>query len=243
MVAGVATGYTYIPSKRGGLLLSGLPTLLIVLCASALFLASLLTIFDHYDKRPNEATYVAIRKACLKGALYLFIAAPFVELAHRLLPLWGVDLLPDVHGLAENSTFYSPRLGALTHHLDPILGNALAIGLLAAATGGLGLLINKYSTTSRRIATALVGVSMLALSVLMLAGFTKDFLTGEVKAGRRHNRYVIKAEEEPAKFNAILLTNFVLGGTLFTGSAFSLLVVATRPDRQSSQKHKSVNKK
>lgn len=70
MSAGLATGYTYVPGKRGGFLLSGLPTLLLIICASALFLASLLTIIDHFDQRPNEATYTATRRWCLRVALY-----------------------------------------------------------------------------------------------------------------------------------------------------------------------------
>ncbi len=224
MCAGLATGHTFIPGKRGGFLLSGLPTLFIVLAASALFLASLLTIVDHYDKRPNEATYAATRKACLKAALYLFIAGPFVELVHRL---WGVDVFPEVHGLAESYTFYTPKLQALTRYVDPILNNVVAIGLLSLATGALGMLIDKSSSKLRRIGGLLIGISMLGLSILMLASYARDFFMGEVKAGRR---LVVQAEQEPAKFNAILLTHFMLGGILFTASAFILLTAATGRD-------------
>ena len=235
MSAGLATGYTYIPGKRGGFLLSGLPTLLLIICASALFLASLLTIIDHYDKRPNEATYTATRRGCLRVALYLFIAAPFIEFAHRLLLLRDIDVLPKVHGFAENYSLYSPKLRALSHHLNPILDNGIAIAFLAVTTGGLGLLVNKYSSNWKRLATLLLAVSVLSLSVLSLASSTRDFFTGEVKAGRRYNRYVVKAEQEPAKFNAILLTHFMLGGVLFTGGSFSLFTLAIRRERTSHQ--------
>jgi hypothetical protein len=227
MSAGLATGHTYIPGKRGGFLLSGLPTLFIVFSASALFLASLLTIVDHYDKRPNEATYAATRGSCLKAALYSFIAAPFIELVDRLFLLRDVHVFPEVHGLAENYTFYTPKLQALTRYVDPILDNVLAIGLLSLATGALAKLIHKYSSNLNRVVGLLIGLSMLGLSVLMLASDARDFFMGEVKAGRR---YVVQAEQEPAKFNAVLLAHFMLGGILFTASAFMLVGVATGRD-------------
>jgi hypothetical protein len=220
MCAGLATGYTYLPGRRGGILLSGIPTLFVVVAASSLFLAALLTIVDHYDRRPNEASYTLTRRTCLRAALYLFIAAPFAELAHRLLVLNGIDVLPNVHGLAENYTFYSPELLPLTRYLDPVTNNAPLIGVLSFATGGVGLLIDKYSSNLKRVAMLLISVSMLGVSVFGIAGSARNFLTGEVHAGRRSDKYIVKAEQEPAKFNAILLTRFALGGMLFTASAF-----------------------
>ncbi len=229
MCGGLATGYTYLPGKRGGLLLSGIPTLFIVAAASALFLAALLTIVDHYDRRPNEASYAFTRKTYRRAALYLFIAAPFAELAHRLLLDNGIDIFPNAHGLAENYTFYSPRLHALKRFLDPITSNVLWIGLLSFGTGGVGILIDKYSHSAgfRRIASLLISVSMLGVSLFAMAGGAQDFLNGEVKRGRQSAEYTIQAELEPAKFNAILLTHFAMSGMLFTASAFVLVGVAT----------------
>ena len=234
MVAGLATGYTYVPARRGGILLSGLPTLLIVLAASALFLAALLTIVDHYDQRPNEITYATVRRICLRLAFYLFIAAPFVEFTNMILLDRGIHLLPEVHGFAEHSTFHSPRLRAFAQYVDPVLGNTLVIVLIALATAGMARVLNKHSNARKRAAAVLGGISALALSVLVLANSTHDFLTGEVHAGRRSNRYVVQAEVEPAKFNAILLTEFMMGGAIFSGGLFMLFVVARRPDSGST---------
>ena len=227
MCAGMATGYTYLPSRRGGFLLSGFPTLLLVLAASGLFLASLLTIVDHYDRRPNEASYASARTYCLKGALYLFVAAPFVEVAQRLLLLWDVDIFPRVHGFAENYTFYSPEFRALVRYVEPITNHELLIALLAFATGGLGILIDKHSSRFKRLVVVFASISMLSLSTLLLASSTHDFLSGEVTDGRRHYKYTVRAVEEPAKFNAILLTNFALGGIMLTASAFALIGAVT----------------
>ena len=227
MCAGLATGYTYIPGKRGGFLLSAIPTLLIVGAASALFLTALLTIVDHYDKRPNEPSYSAARRLCLKAALYLFVAAPFIEVAQRLLLLLNIDVFPHLHGLAEDYTFYSSEMNRLARHVDPILNNGVIIALLSAATGGVGILVNKYSSNFKRLAAALVALSMLGISSLMLAKSTQSFFTGEVKTGSRYNKDIVHADKEPAKFNAILLTHFSLGGILLTASAFLLVGTAT----------------
>ncbi|MBK8102629.1 MAG: hypothetical protein IPK30_04935 [Cellvibrionales bacterium] len=228
----MATGYTYLPGKRGGILLSGLPTLLIVIAASGLFLASLLTIIDHYDKRPNEASYSRLRKYCLKSSLHLFIAAPFVELAQRLLLLWGIDIFPHIHGLAENYTFYNPRLNALVQYVEPITSNGVLIVLLAVVTGGLSILIDKHSSDLKRLVGGLACVSMLSLSVLFLASSTHDFLSGNVKIGSKHHKFIVRAHQEPAKFNAVLLTNFALGGFMLTFSTFGL--IGTMTDRLKS---------
>ena len=62
-LAELATGYTYVLGKRGGYLLSGIPTLMIALSASALCAAAMSMIIDHYDKRENESSYAATRAA------------------------------------------------------------------------------------------------------------------------------------------------------------------------------------
>ncbi len=227
MCAALATGYTYLPAKRGGFLLSGLPTLLLVLAASGLFLAALLTIIDHYDKRPNEASYAALRRYSLRAALYLFIAAPLVEALHRLLLVGNIDVLPQVHGLAEHSTFYSPGLNQYAQYVAPIEAHGWLLLLLMLVTAGLGAVIDKYSSKLKRVTMGLFSVSMLCLSTMMLTNTTHDFLTGEVTAGRRSHKYTVHAEREPAKFNAILLTNFAMGGVMLTFSTFGLVVVLT----------------
>lgn len=226
MCAGLATGYTYLPGKRGGFLLSAIPTFMMVGAASAAFLAAVLMIVDHYDRRPNEGTYQLARRYCLRIALYLFIAAPFIETAQRILLFFDIDVFPHLHGLAERYTFYSPELSPLARHLDPIVSNGALIFVLSMLVTGLGVLISKFSSGLKRLTAVLMALGMLALSTLLLAKSTQEFLSGEVKGGRRYSRYVVRAVEEPAKFNAILLSQFGLFGVIFTGSAFVLVGTA-----------------
>lgn len=227
MCAAAATGYFYLPGKRGGFLLSGFPTLLIVLAASGLFLAALLTIIDHYDRRPNEASYSRLRTYCLRGALYLFIAAPIVELAQRLLLLWNIDIFPRIDGLAGSYTFYTPELRGLLQYVEPITSHWWLLGLLSFATGGLGLLIDKRCSGLQRVVAVLFSISMLSLSTLFLASSTRDFFLGQINDGQSSHKHIIRAINEPAKFNAILLTHFVLGGVMFTASAFVFVAAIT----------------
>lgn len=223
MCAELTSGYTFIPGKRGGFLLSGLPTLLIVISASGLFLAALLTIIDHYDKRPNEESYSLLRKRCLKSALYLFFAAPLVELLQGLLFVCGIDIFPHIHGLAENYTFYNPKFYVFIKYVEPITSNAGAIVLLFMAGTGLSVLINKLSSRQNRLVAALVGISFIALSVLVLAGATQHFLLGRVGVGGK----MFIATQEPAKFNAVLLGHFICGGFFFTLGLFGIISVIT----------------
>lgn len=60
------------------------------------------------------------------------------------------------------------------------------------------------------------------LEVFVLAESTRDFLSGEVKFDG-----VIRADENPAKFNAILLTKFAMGGWSFAAGAFVLVAAIT----------------
>lgn len=227
MVVGLVTGYTYLPGKRGGFLLSAIPTLLIVGAASALFLSALLTIIDHYDKRPNEPTYRAARGYLNSAAFYLFVAGPFTEMAQRLLLSARIDIFPHLHGLAENYTLYDPTMNSLAHHVDPVLNNEGIIVFLAVFTGGIGFLVDKYSSDLKRIAVGLMAFAMLCLSTLVLAKSAQSFFTGTVEAGGQSSRHLVHALEEPAKFNAILLTDFLVGGFLCAASLFVLIEVST----------------
>ena len=56
-VVTAANGLVYLPGKRSEVMLSGLPTLLIVVASLALTAACALYVIDHHDRRPNEETY------------------------------------------------------------------------------------------------------------------------------------------------------------------------------------------
>lgn len=224
----LALGYTYLPGKRGGFLLSGVPTLLIALSASGLLLAAVLTIIDHYDKRPNEASYKSLRSFCLKASLYLLIAAPIFEITESLLHLNGIDLFPRFHGIAETYSLHSAKLKTYVQYLSPILNNATTIGVLSAFTIGLGLLVEKlFVKRANRFVMLMAGIGILGLSTMWIAETAKDFLLGEVTIGRRSSKLIVQADLEPAKFNAILLTHFSLGGFMFVSSAFVVIGVIT----------------
>jgi hypothetical protein len=235
--AELATGYTYLPGKRGGLLLSGIPTLAIAASLIALCAACVLTIIDHYDKRPNEDIYKANRRIFLKAAFWLFLAAPFLQLAISLLQLAGVNL-PTFPGIANHYTLHSSELQQYVRYVNPVLDRALLIGLVSALLGGLGLLMEKLSPGQRKRSTAvLIGAGLLGLSSLLLASATRNFLSGEVETGRRHYREVVRAENSPAKFNAVLLTHFGIGGILFSASIATLVLAALpKPARRVRRK-------
>jgi len=235
--AELATGYTYVPGKRGGLLLSGIPTLAIAASLVALCAACILTIIDHYDRRPNEDIYRANRRTCLKAAFWLFLVAPFLQLAISLLQLAGVNV-PTFHGIANQYTFYSSELQQYIRYVNPVLDKGLPIGLISALLCGSGLLVEKLSPGHWKRSTAvLMGAGLLGFSSLLLAGATRSFLSGEVETGRRHYQAIVRADNDPAKFNAVLLTHFGVGGILFSASIVTLVFAAIpKPTRRVRRK-------
>ncbi len=228
VVAELATGYTYLPGKRGGLLLSGIPTLLIALSATALIVAALLTIVDHYDRRPNEQAYKSARSTCFKMALYLFFAAPFLELAELFIRAAGFEIFPRFRGLADTYTLYSPQLHGYVIYLSPILDHEVLIGAVSIAMLLLAYGIQRFwKQRFERLVLLLISTGICGLSMVWVANSAESFLTGEVTAGRRSTKQVVYASREPAKFNAILLTHFTLGGLMLVGSGLGVLGVLT----------------
>ncbi|GEM_PF-2118793 len=228
VLAEVATGYTYLPTKRGGLLLSGIPTLLIAFSAIALIVASLLTIVDHYDRRPNEASYKRARSGCFKTALFLFLSAPVVELSERFLRAAGYDIFPQFRGLADTYTFYSPHLREYVTYLSPILDHEIQIGAVSITMMLIFFGFERFWKHRGGRLVLLIGfVGLFGLSMVWVANATENFLTGEVTSGGRSFKKVVYAKHEPAKFNAVLLTHFTLGGFMLIASGFAVVGVLT----------------
>lgn len=228
VLAELAIGYTYLPGRRGGFLLSGIPTLMIAISAATLLLAAVLTIVDHYDRRPNEESYKAVKLVCFKISFYLFVAAPFVELFESLLSLGGINPFPKFHGIAEQYSFYSPELKVYAHYLAPIKNSESSILILSILLLGVGFFVEKFfAGRAKQFVVLVAAIGMLGLSSVWLTSTTSDLLRGEVTAGRRASKRVVHAENEPAKFNAILLTHFSLGGLMFISSAVVILGVIT----------------
>ena len=207
-LAEFATGYTFLPGKRGGVLLSGIPTFMVAFASLSLCLAAFLTIVDHYDKRPNEHHYQFFKSLCYKATLYLFIAAPFVELFEFILLHNGIDVFPDFHGFADKFTFYSPELHQYLSYIDPLIDMSLVVAGVAFVFIGVGLVLMKYIQGVAKWFGFLFGaLGFLGISFFFFAFTINDFLLGEIES----NGVIYRAINEPAKFNAILLMHFVVG--------------------------------
>jgi hypothetical protein len=225
-LAALLTGHAYVPGKRGGLFLAGLPTLLLVFAALCASVAATLTLVDHYDRRPNEAAYRNARRNALRLALYAFLAAPFVQLLDALLLLAGLDLLPRFEGLAPHSTLHSPQLRGHLPRLAPLLAASVPLALASFGAIGLGLLLHaRWQSRTRRAVLVLLSLGLLGLATVTLTHSFAALLRGEVQPGSRH-RAPVTAQAQPAKFNAVLLTRFGVGGLLLVGSATVLVVAA-----------------
>lgn len=224
-VAVLAMGHVFLPGKYGrGILLSGIPTLMIVFASLAVCLIAILTIIDHYDKRPNEHKYESIKITCIKIAAVLYLGAPFVEILEMILVHNNIHLLPKFHGFAENYTFYSPDLQKYAPYIEPLTNSAgwLFLAFFVLTLSGIG--INKYyPTVSKRIVVVLTGLGMFCMSAAILFFSFEDFLSGQTT----DDDLVYKALEEPAKFNAVLLTNFVIGAFMMLASLYAVVAIIT----------------
>jgi hypothetical protein len=215
------TGYTYIISRRGGILLHGMPSVMVVLTVTALCAAALLTILDHYDKRPNEEFYKYARGLLLKSAtIFFFAGVPlFLLLDFILRNSYDIDILSNIPGFAENFSFYSPEL----NQFIPYLKSIFRINIWISLTGVLLILSGFFIL---KLFPKVLG--LMAASVFMIAETLEDLLTGETEAGRGRHKYIINAWSEPAKFNAILLTHFTLSGAVFVTCATAFVGLVTR---------------
>jgi len=229
VLAELAFGYTYLPLRRGGVLLSGIPSLMLAIAATALLSAALLTIIDHYDKRPNEARYVALKSACYKTAIILFIGAPLFELTENFLRQAGYNPFPSFHGIASNYSLHSPELKAYAQYLEPIFERLeLIVGLGSFLALGMGYATDKFmGTQGKRLVFIIGGIGMICLSLFWLVVTIHNLMIGEVSAGSHGSTQVIHAQNQPAKFNAILLTHFSLGGFMLLTSIVVVIGVIT----------------
>lgn len=224
-LAEVALGYTYLPGKRGGFFLSGIPTLMLAAAATVLLAAVVLTIVDHYDKRPNEVAYKAAKSACYKVSLFLFLGAPFFELTERLLNLAGYSPFPSFHGIASQYSLHSPEFKNYAKYLAPIENQAPIIVVGSVLSLLIGFVVDKFfANRFRRFSLLLLGLGMMGMSLLWVVNATRDLMVGEVRYRTNH---IVYSEAEPAKFNAILLTHFSLSGFMLLMSGFVVVGLVT----------------
>lgn len=225
-LAAIATGYTYLPGRHGGIFLTGIPSLLLVLSALAACAALVLAILDHYDRRANEATYARARRATLRLALHAVIAALATWLLDGLLRAFGYDLFPRFAGLAAGYALHAPAFAPWASHLDRMLDAGVGIGIVAGLAGIAALALGGRRSRHPRTVMALLAVCLLGIATLVLAASARALLAGEVQTGR-HNQVVLLASKEPARFNAVLLSHFAIGGALLLGSVALLVVAAS----------------
>lgn len=203
LIAG-ANGLVYLPGKRSETMLSGGPTLLIVVASLCLSVASALFVIDHHDRRPNEATYQRAMRLLgwLAGALYL--AAPLME---HLLPSaaqaisWHVDwfdLRPDA-------------IAQLLMHYPPSWRPGLTTVLVAS--GGLvvvGLLMRLHPPWAKaRPLLATMGVCVAVLGASWLLDMLFDVAGGQL-ASAHGNVAMAWSSAAPSRFQALAGTYLTL---------------------------------
>jgi len=206
------------------MLVSGIPTIMIALGSLALSFAALLTIIDHYDKRPNEHHYHSIKKILYKAAFFLIILAPLIEILESIMLLQGIHVFPRFNGFAGNYTFYSPELNNYIPYIDALLENSLLIVGVSIMMIVIGVMLKKFfQDTSKKYIAILMLPGFIGMSYVFILFLIKDFLSGVVE----ENSIVYTAVNEPAKFNAILLTQFIIAISMFLASFIAFIAVIT----------------
>lgn len=180
-IAKLAIGQTYFPGRHGGVLLPGIPTLLIAVSSLLCCLVATLVVVDHFDERPNESAYRRARRWMLKAALVLLLIAPFAELGLLLVHAMGGPAPLQYRGFAADLALHDP---ALAHHSEwigalarsPVL---LWMGACALIMVLLLMLAGKFRLRIWPQLQALVAIaSCLLLAVFMTLGVAEDMLRG-----------------------------------------------------------------
>lgn len=228
-LAELAVGYTYIPGKRGGgILLSGVPTVMVAIASLLFCIAAMLVVVDHYDTRENEAGYLRWRARATKTGIVLGVMAPLVQVA--LFFVWtgtGKEPLP-LRGFAADSTWHDPSMRVYADDVKAIGDSDLMMVLFLSTLtlACMATLAEKFKVAAMRAINVfllcLFGVVLGAMLVLSVA---EDFLRGEVRVGR--SGIVYTTQEIPAAFNAVLLTKGIAGSFILLMSGAGLLLAVT----------------
>ncbi|HHQ4927040.1 hypothetical protein GL264_07965 [Aeromonas jandaei] len=232
-VAELANGYTYVPAKRGGFFISGIPTLIIAISSFLFSIVAALKIIDHYDKRDNEKVYLKVQSIIFKVALYMLLGAPCIDILNVVLMDNGIDVFPKLHGFAETFSYHTPGMRAFLIYVTPFSDNALyivggACGLVLISETLEGYHGGKYKS----LCAVLNFIAMIGFGVFILSLSFKELLLGEAGFGKEH-AYAVTAMDEPAKFNAVLLTGFMVGGMFFFSGCIALIDSAIKKLRKS----------
>lgn len=199
-VVAAANGLVYLPGKRSEVMLSGLPTLLIVIASLALTAASALYVIDHHDRRPNEAVYRAGMSKLGWLAFGLYVAAPLVEF---LMPsvsrtlAWHLDwfdLRPDA--VARLMALYPSEWRPGPRTFMVAIGTLVLVGLLSKLHPPL---------QKSRLMTGMGGAGF-----ALLGGAWMVHLLAEVSSGRLTSAHgktlMLWSSGDPARFQALAAT-------------------------------------
>ena len=218
-MATLLNGFAYLPGRgNGGFLLAGTEALLIAISAIAMMLAAIFTVIAQYDDKSKTTTHEKAQSLCLKAGIFLFFAVPAFALVDLLLGSAGFASLPRYHGLVSEYALRLPQLASQVHYLNSYLEHGRLIFILAPFIIGLGL-IPEFGGTKKAIWYFLSGMGLLALSSFFLANATR-FLAAGIAIGPS----VYYAFENPGKFNAVVVTCFLLGEFLLVSGGLVLAV-------------------
>lgn len=211
-VAELAIGYTYLPGKRGGMLLSGVPTLCIAVGSLLLCMSALLVVVDHYDTRDNEERYKRLRAQALKTGAVLIVIAPLIEIALIFVRVGsGAEPLSPA-GFAADVTWHDGTMKPYAGKVAAITDSGFFMGTLGVTfvLAVIALIAEKCRVESMRRFNAVAILSFSAVLAMMLVLTTcEQFLQGEVRMHRSGPVYTARAH--PAFFNAVLLTKGMAG--------------------------------
>lgn len=235
-VAELAFGYTYFPSRRGyGLLLSGVPTVMVALSATLLSVLAVSVVIDHYDRRPNEARYKTLQGTLGKIAVLLLVSAPFAEIIRSLLPhSVAIDALT-YRGFAADIPLDARAYSGYARAIDGVLhgGFAITLFVLGLACGIAGHIVDRiWKHKARKLTILLYSLLLVSLSSFGLLWTARQVVSGEASIGRSAHKHSILAAREPAKFNAVILTRGSLSILMLSlGIAGLVMAVQRDPDR------------
>lgn len=199
-VVAAANGLVYLPGKRSEVMLSGLPTLLIVIASLALTAASALYVIDHYDRRPNEEMYQALMRKLGWLAFGLCIAAPLME---HLLPSVSRTLAWHVDWFDLHPETVGRLMAAYPPEWQPGMTTFMtACGCLVMV----GLLSNVHPSLQK--SRWLAGLS--GASFAVLGGAWLIHLLREISLGRLTSAHgktlMLWSSTDPARFQALAAT-------------------------------------
>lgn len=238
----MAVGAIYVILGHSGVFLTGMSVLLISLSVLSFATVAAIRIVDHYDTRENETTYRAASMFFLKATPILLMVGVAWALLEGVLSAAGVRNSQIELGFASRLVLYSPDLSArYGKYVSPVIDNTWLIAGISIAIAAFGTMTEKSKLKARqRLSMCALGFALLGGVTLGMAHTADELISGELTIGSRRSVEVIDAQDAPAKFNAVLLTQFSLCGLLgFVGIGFVVASILKKSKAAPSPSRKS----